>query len=105
MTTTDFLLPDSPEKVWFFEETFLLAGTSMEVILGMPFLKLSNADVKFLAGKLTWRTYTIIEALPIAKRVELIDKHEFAKVALDKNFEMFMVYVSTLEALGVWLFY
>ena len=29
----------------FFQETFLLADISMEVVLGMPFLTLSNADV------------------------------------------------------------
>ncbi len=54
MTLARFSLQDSLGKVWFFEETFLLADTSMEVVLGMPFLSLSNADVEFAElGKLT----------------------------------------------------
>lgn len=59
MTSAGFLLQHSLEKMQFFEETFLLTDTSMEVILEMSFLKLSNANIKFLARKLTWETYTI----------------------------------------------
>ncbi len=71
----------------------------MEVVLGMPFLFLSNANVEFAElGKLTWRTYTAAEALPTTSRVELINKREFARAALDENSETFVVYVSALEA-------
>ncbi len=52
----------------------------------------------FGAEKLTWRSYTIAEALPTTSRVELIDKREFVKAALDKNSETFVVHVSALEA-------
>ena len=48
-----FSLQDSLGRVGFFEETFLLADTSMEVVLAMPFLSLSNADFQFGAEKLT----------------------------------------------------
>ena len=98
MTVAAFSLPDSLGKVRFFEETFLLADTSMKVVLGMPFLALSNADIQFGAERLTWRSYTAAEALPTARRVELIDKHEFAKAALDENSETFVVHVAALEA-------
>ena len=70
----------------------------MKVVLGMPFLALSNADIQFGAEKLTWRSYTVAEALPTARRVELIDKHEFAKAALGENSETFVVHVAALEA-------
>ena len=30
---------------WFFQKTFLLTNISMEVVLGMSFLTLSNADI------------------------------------------------------------
>ena len=40
-------------RSWFFQETFLLADISMEVVLEMPFLTLSNADVQFVEKKLT----------------------------------------------------
>ncbi len=76
----------------------MLVDTIMEMVLGMPFLSLSNADVKFAEqGKLTWRLYTTAEALPTTSRVELIDKREFAKAALDENSETFVVHVAVLE--------
>ena len=54
----DFMLQDKLEKVWFFQETFLLADTSL--ILGMPFLTLSNALAE---GELVWRTYISADTL------------------------------------------
>ena len=63
----------------------------------MPFLTLSNADVQFVEKELTWRSYTTAEALPTTKRVELIDKKEFAKAALDENSETFVVHVASLN--------
>ena len=67
----------------------------------MPFLTLSNADVQFVEKELTWRSYTTAEALPTTKRVELIDKKEFAKAALDENSETFVVHVASLD-LGIY---
>ena len=93
-----YLLQDSLARVRCFEKTFLLANTNMEVILGMPFLSLSNVNVEFAKlGKFTWRIYIGAETLPITSWVEFIDKKVFAKVVLDDNFETFVVYVATLE--------
>ncbi len=69
----------------------------MEVMSGMPFLTLSNADFQFGAEKLTWRSYTIVKALLITSRVEFINKREFAKAALSKNLETFVIHVSALD--------
>ncbi len=44
MVLASFSLQDSLGRVWFFGKTFLLANTSMKVVLRMPFLALSNAD-------------------------------------------------------------
>ena len=81
----------------FFQETFLLADTTMEVVLEMPFLTLNNADIQFAKKELTWRTYTTEDALPTTRRVKLINKKKFAKAALDENIETFVVYVSSLN--------
>ncbi len=98
MASARFSIQDSLGRVRFFEETFLLVDTSMEVVLGMPFLSFSNANVEFVKlGKLTWRTYTAAEALPTTSWVELINKRELARAALDKNSETFVVHVSALE--------
>ena len=42
-----FQVEDMLEKAQFFQKTFLLADLSIQVVLGMLFLILSNADIKF----------------------------------------------------------
>lgn len=70
----------------------------MEVLLGMPFLSFSNADIKFDTKSLTWRSYTTVEILPTISRIKFINKKKFAKATLDKNFETFVVYIVALAA-------
>ena len=72
----------------------------MEVVLRMPFLALSNANIQFNTKSFTWRSYSTAEALPTNRRVELIDKHDFAKAVLDENSEMFVVHVAALGVPG-----
>ena len=74
-----------------------MANISARIVLGKPFLTLSNTDVPFIEKKITWRSNTTVEALPTTKRVELIDKKEFAKAAFDKNSETFVIYVVSLN--------
>ena len=42
-----FSVTDQANRVKFFEETFLVANVSPDVVLRMPFLILSGADVDF----------------------------------------------------------
>ena len=81
----------------FFQEIFLVADTKFEMILGMPFLKISNADVSFGEGTLTWKTYTTNEALPTTERVQIVDPKEFVIAALDVDSETFVVHVAIRE--------
>ena len=96
MVLASFQVEDKLGRARFFQETFLLADIGVEVVLGMPFLTLSNADIQFEKKELTWRSYTTAEALPTTKRVEIIDKKEFAKAALDENVEAFVVHVTSI---------
>ena len=52
MVVAAFLVEDKANRVRFFEETFLVANVSLEVVLTMPFLTLSGADVDFLGREL-----------------------------------------------------
>ena len=97
MVLADFQVEDKLGRTRFFQETFLVANTTLEMIFGMPFLTLSNANVQFAQGELIWRSYTPAEALLTTKRVELINKGEFAKAALDENSETFVVHVASLN--------
>ena len=92
----DCSVKDKLGRIQFFQETFLLANIGLEVVLRMPFLTLSKADVRFAELELVWRTYTATEALPTTRRVEIIDKWEFAAAALNADDETFMVHIATL---------
>ena len=50
MVIADFQVKDKGNKPRFFQQTFLVADTKFKVILGMFFLKISNADVSFGEG-------------------------------------------------------
>lgn len=65
----------------------------------MPFLVYSNEFTEL--EKLTWGFYIVAEVLPTTSRIKLINKREFAKVALKINSETFVVYIATLEVLTV----
>ena len=44
--------------------------------------------------ELIWRSYTTAKALPTIKRIELINKKEFTKMALDENSKTFVIYMA-----------
>ena len=52
MVIADFQVEDKSGRPRFFQKTFLVADTKFEVILGMLFLKISNADIAFVEGTL-----------------------------------------------------
>ena len=100
MVIAGFQVEDKLDRAHFFQESFLVANISMKVVLGMPFLTFSNVDIQFAKKELTWRSYTVAEALPTTKWVDLIDKKEFAKGVLDEEFKTFVVHVALLEILS-----
>ena len=93
----DFQVEDKGGRPRFFQETFLVAETKFEVVLGMPFLKISNTDVAFGEEMLTWKSYTTNKALSTTKRVQLVDPKEFVIAALDTDSETFVVHVAIRE--------
>ena len=46
MVLADFQVEDKLGRTRFFQETFLVANTTSEVIFGIPFLTLSNIDIQ-----------------------------------------------------------
>ena len=94
MVIADFQVEDKANRLRFFQETFLVANTKSEMILGMPFLKISNADMSFGKKTLTWKTYTTNEALLTTEQVQIINKKDFVIAALDADSKMFVVHVA-----------
>ena len=52
MVVAAFSVVDKANRVKFFEEIFLVANVSLEVVLGMLFITLSGVDVDYLGQKL-----------------------------------------------------
>ena len=98
MVVAAFSIEDKANWVKFFEETFLVANDSPEIVFRMAFLTLSGANVDFLGCELRWRTYTIKKAFPTTKRVELVGKKEFGATALDSERETYVVYVGSVSS-------
>ena len=90
-------MEDKGGRPRFFQETFLVANIKFKVILEMLFLKISNVNVAFGEGTLTWKSYTINETLSTTKRVQLVNRKEFVIVALDADSEIFVVHVAIRE--------
>ena len=93
----DFQVENKGSRPKFFQKTFLVADTKFEVILGMPFLKFSNADVSFGEETLTWKFFITNEALSTTEQVQIIDPKEFVIVALDADSKTFVVHMATQE--------
>ena len=76
----------------------------MEVVLEMPLLTFLDADIWFAEKELSWRDYTIVKTLPSTRKVDLIDKKEFAATAIDEDFEAFVVHMaSIMETMSLYL--
>ena len=69
MVIANFQVEDKASRPRFFQETFLVTNTKFEVILGMSFLKISNADVSFGKRTLTWKTYITNKTLSTTEQV------------------------------------
>ena len=97
MVIADFQVEDKTNRPRFFQETFLVVDTKFEVILGLLFLKINNADMLFGEKTLTWKTYTINKALPTTKQVQIINKKNFVIAALDADSKIFVIHVVIWE--------
>ena len=67
MVIADFQVEDIDNRPRFFQKIFLIANTKFMLILGIFFLKISNADILFGENTLTWKFYTTSKALSITK--------------------------------------
>ena len=92
----DCLVKDKLESVQFFQKIFLLANIGLEIVLGMYFPTLSKTNIRFMERELVWRTYTAAEILLTNRRVEIIEKKEFAAAGMNVDDEIFVVHIGPL---------
>ena len=62
----------------------------------MFFLTFSKADVRFAEWEFVQRTYIAAEALPTTRKMEIIDRKEFAIAALNADNKTFIVHIAAL---------
>ena len=98
MVVAAFLVTYKVNQIRLFEENFLVANITPEVVLEMLFLILSSADVDFLRLELWWRTYITKETSPTTRRIELVSKKKFATTALDPEYETYVIYVGSVNS-------
>ena len=98
IVVVDFSMTNKANQVKFFEETFPMANVCLKVVFGMLFLALSSADIDFFIQELCWKTYTTKKALSNTRRVELVDKKEFAATALDSEHKIYVVHVGLVSS-------
>ena len=75
-----------------------MADTAIKVVLEMPFLAFSKVEINIAKQELNWRIYSLDKALPIIKRIQMINCREFAIAALAIHKEAFVVHVAYLGA-------
>ena len=98
MVVAAFSVIDKANRVRFFEETFLVANVSPEVVLGMPFLTLSSADVDFLGRRAPVEDLYHPGSPPNYQARRTSGEKEFAAAALDPEHETFVVHVASLTS-------
>ncbi len=52
MIVSTFSVSDKDDKERFFEKSFLLAEVKVDIVFGILFITISNADINFLAQDL-----------------------------------------------------
>lgn len=97
MVIVRFSIQNMSGKIRFFDKTFWLADISIEMVLEIPFLILSNVNIQFDTKSFIWNSYIRFETWFTIKEIELINKHKFVKTALDKNSETFVIHVAVLD--------
>ncbi len=74
-----------------------MANIKSDIVFGILFLTISNADIDFQAQDLQWRFYITGDIFSTAKKIELIWKKEFAITVLDLEYKVFVVYIVALS--------
>lgn len=92
------MIDNKDKKTQFFEETFLLADINMNVALKMFFLTLSSIKINLTNLKLKWRSYIIAKIPSTTRLVKLIWKIEFEATTLNRDYEIFIVYIASLTS-------
>ena len=68
-----------------------MANTKIVIILGMLFLKISNADMTFSEKTFMWKFYTTNKTLLTIEQVQIVNPKEFVIEALIIDNKTFVI--------------
>ena len=71
-----------------------MGNIKVEVVLEIPFLKLSNANMLFGEKIFMWKIYTTNKALFNTQRVQIINKKNFVIAVMNVDNGIFIVYMA-----------
>lgn len=94
MVVSIFSMSNKNSKMRFFEKNFLLANVKPDIVLGIFFLTINNANVNFKAQNLQWRSYTTAKVLLTIRKIKLIEKKKFIIAILYSDYKTFVVYIA-----------
>lgn len=77
MVIAGFEITDSADHTRWFEETFLIADISQQVVLGTPFLKLGDPNMSWSVRTFHLRQWDLETALVTTNRVDIINPKDF----------------------------
>ena len=97
MVVSTFSVLDKDEKKRFFKVSFLLANVNPDIVLGILFFIMSNANIDFQAQDLQWRSYITEDVFLITRQVELTKKKKFLATAFNSEHKAFIVYVAAFS--------
>ena len=63
----------------------------------MSFLSSSNTKIAFINFELTLKFYVTIKTLLATYQVEIINRKKFAKILLNENLKMFIIYIASFS--------
>lgn len=86
-----FSVLDKDSRKRFFEESFLLADVKPDIIFGMPFLTMSNADIDFQVRDFQLGSYTTGDVFWTTRSVKRIEKNKFAAAAFKPKYKVSVV--------------
>lgn len=76
----------------------------MSIILEISFLVFNKTNIQINIKSFIWRTYSAAKVLSIIKRIKVINQYKYAIMALGKNSDIFVVHVTALKTLNLYLY-
>ena len=86
-------VPDENGTSRFFNESFLGVDLPWGISLGLPWMKLSEANMDWVSGKIRPWHLSVSNLLPTTNRIEEIEPEELAIDVLDDKKEAFVMFV------------